>query len=245
MIFRNFRPKDDRPLVEKIIILKARHGPFLVLKMMETFFGIKKDQKQTFDEKGKRLVVSIIKTFPYKIIQVKTSKKDGYWALKVGFGALKISKIKKPLLGIIKGAGYQKNQAPLYLRETRISDENKFKVGDQLEVKDFLKPGEMVQVTGKTKGRGFAGVVKRWGFGGGPRTHGQSDRERAPGSIGQRTTPGRVWKGKKMPGHMGNKLKTIKGLKVFKIDEEKNELWLTGLIPGAKGGLVKIKKLNV
>ena len=213
--------------------------------MIRTFFGIKKSQKQTFDEKEKRLVVSIIKTFPYRVIQVKTKKKDGYQALKVGFG-LRTSKLKKPRLGEIKGAGYQKNQTPLYLREIKIEneDKDKFKVGDQIEAKDFLKPGEVVQITGKTKGRGFAGVVKRWGFAGGPRTHGQSDRKRAPGSIGQGTDPGRVWKGKRMPGHMGSKTKTIKGLKVFKIDEEKGELWLTGLTPGVKGGLIKISKLK-
>jgi large subunit ribosomal protein L3 len=222
--------------------LKARSGPFLVVKMINTFFGIKKGQKQTFNEKGKRLVVSVIQTFPLRVMQVKTKEKDGYQALKVGFGNLRISKIKKSLLGEIKKAGLEKNQAFLYLREIKITDEDKAKIGDKLEMKDFLKVGEAVQVTGETKGRGFAGVVKRWGFAGGPRTHGQSDRERAPGSIGQRTDPGRVWKGKKMPGHMGNKFKTIKGLKVFKIDEEKNELWLTGLIPGTKGGLVKIKR---
>lgn len=224
---------------------KARCGPFLVVKMIRTFFGIKKGQKQTFDEKEKRLVVSIIKTFPYRVIQVKTKEKDGYQALKVGFG-LRTAKIKKLLLGQIKGAGYQKKQAPLYLREIKIEDgdRDKFKVGDKIEVKDFLKPGETVQVRAKTKGRGFAGVVKRWGFAGGPRTRGQSDREKAPGSIGQGTDPGRVWKGKKMPGHLGDKTETVKGLKVFKIDEETGELWLTGLVPGVKGGLVKIGKLT-
>jgi len=118
------------------------------------------------------------------------------------------------------------------------------RVGEEIKVGDVFKIGDKVMVTGISKGKGFAGVVKRWGFAGGPRTHGQSDRERAPGSIGQTTTPGRVHKGKKMPGRMGGERVTIKGLKIIEIDEEKDLLVVKGLVPGAKKGLLIIKKKN-
>ncbi len=216
--------------------------------MINTIYGTKISQIQTFDEKGKRLVVTKIKANPCRVVQIKTKDKDGYWALQLGVGNKGIKRISKPLKEKIKGAGY-KNTAPLYLREVKLSKTNeeevkKMKIGDEIKAEEILQEGNRVKVTGKTKGKGFAGVVKRWGFAGGPRTHGQSDRERAPGSIGQRTTPGRVWKGKKMAGHMGNIIKTIKRLKVFKIDKEKNEIWLKGLVPGPKKSLIKITKLN-
>jgi len=189
------------------------------------FFGFKIKQTQTFDQQGKRLAVTLIKTAPLKISQIKKKDKDGYSALKVE---------------LAKGLSSQKQQ----FKEIRLEQEGEFKVGDEITVEKVFKVGDKIAVTGKTKGKGFSGVVKRWGFAGGPRTHGQSDRQRAPGSIGQRTDPGRVWKGKKMPGRMGNKQKTIKGLTVFKLDEKKNELWATGLVPGRKGGLLKISKLG-
>lgn len=189
---------------------------------INSFYGFKIDQTQTFDPKGKRLVVTKFKAGPLTIARVKTKDKDGYWAYQVAIEP-------KP----------KKKQ----LREIRINQEPELKIKEKIKITDIFKTGDLVRVTGITKGKGFAGVVKRWGFAGGPRTHGQSDRERAPGSIGQGTDPGRVWKGKKMPGHMGNKTKSIKGLKIFKIDEEKNELWIRGLVPGAKKGLVKITKV--
>jgi len=194
--------------------------------MITQFYGFKKEQEQTFDNEACRLVVTLVKALPLKVTQVKTNKKDGYFGLQV-----KITKDEK------------KKAKKLLLRELRQPEESELKVGAVIKIADVFKVGDYVQVRGMTKGKGFAGVVKRWGFRGGPKTHGQSDRERAPGSIGQRTTPGRIWKGKKMAGHMGARQKTIKGLKVYKIDEEKNELWLTGLVPGAKGGLLKISKL--
>jgi len=114
----------------------------------------------------------------------------------------------------------------------------------KIETKNFdLKPGDLVKITGISKGKGFAGVMKRWGFKGGPRTHGQSDRQRAPGSIGQRTDPGRVWKGKKMPGHLGNKKVTIKNLKIVSVDKEKQILTVSGPIPGSKNGRIAIRKI--
>jgi len=195
--------------------------------MITQFYGFKKEQEQVFDKEAYRLVVTLIQAHPLKVTQVKTNKKDAYFALQV-----KISKDEK------------KKTKKLLLRELRQKEETALKVGEIIKLADVFKIGDYVQVRGITKGRGFAGVMKRWGFHGGPKTHGQSDRQRAPGSIGQRTTPGRVWKGKKMPGHMGVKAKTVKGLKVYKIDEEKNELWLTGLVPGSKGGLLKISKIK-
>jgi len=191
---------------------------------VQQFYGFKVNQEQTFSDKGKRLVVTKIKTLPLKVERVKLKEKDGYWALQVVISRDQRKK-KKPLL-----------------REIKLTQAADFKTGETIKLSSVFKSGEKVQVKGVTKGRGFAGVVKRWGFKGGPRTHGQSDRQRAPGSIGQGTDPGRVWKGKKMPGHMGNKPKTIKGLRVFKVDDKNQELWITGLVPGVKGGLLKISK---
>ena len=194
---------------------------------INSFYGFKLGQKQTFNDEGKRLVVTRIKTLPLKAVRIKSEDKDGYWALQV-----EISKKQK---------AKSKKQKAL-LKEIKLGKTIDVKIGDEIKTSDVFKLGDSVEVRGITKGKGFAGVVKRWGFAGGPRTHGQSDRQRAPGSIGQGTDPGRVWKGKKMPGRMGSKTKTIKGLKVYKIDKEKNELWVTGLVPGGKGGMLRITK---
>lgn len=193
--------------------------------MINSFFGFKKDQVQAFNQKGRRVVVSRILALPLKIRRSKSEKRDGYQAL---------------VVEVIKDQ--KKKEKKNLLREIRLGKPAEFKPGGQIKLTDVFKTGDQVQVQGITKGRGFAGVMKRWGFKGGPRTHGQSDRKRAPGSIGQRTDPGRVWKGKKMPGRMGSRAKTIKGLTVYKIDEKKQELWLKGLVPGAEGGLIKISK---
>ncbi|MFC1711866.1 50S ribosomal protein L3 [Patescibacteria group bacterium] len=191
---------------------------------VKIFYGYKINQTRTFNDKGTSLVVTKIKTAPISVKRIKSEEKDGYNSLQV-----------------LVGKGLKKYKS--FIREIKLEKESTFKPGDTIKVNEVLKAGDKIAVTGITKGKGFAGVVKRWGFKGGPRTHGQSDRQRAPGSIGQGTDPGRVWKGKKMPGHMGNITKTIKGLKVYKINEEKNELWLTGLVPGNKSGLIKITKV--
>ena len=189
--------------------------------MLNTYFGYKLDQTQTFDNKGKRLVVTKIITKPLEVTRIKTPKKDKYGAIIVN----------------IKNSSKKK-----LLREIKITNIEEFKIGDKLTINQVFKEEDKVMVSGITKGKGFAGVVKRWGFAGGPRTHGQSDRLRAPGSIGQGTDPGRVWKGKKMGGRMGGKGKTIKGLKIIKINKEESQLWIAGLVPGAKKGLLKISK---
>lgn len=204
---------------------------------------------QAFTESGIRFPVTVVKTGPNIVIQVKTKEKDGYSGVQLGFGTRKIKNTTKPLLGHLKGAmekqkvkSEKQNMAPRFLREVRVEGDIEYKVGDLVNVPDVLKPGDFVQVTGVSKGKGFAGVVKRWRFAGGPKTHGQSDRLRAPGSIGQGTTPGRVLKGKKMAGRMGQEKVTIANLTVLKVDEEKGELWLSGPVSGARGTLLIVKK---
>ncbi len=192
--------------------------------------------------KGTRVPVTLVKTGPCIVTQVKKSEKDGYWAVQLGFGEKRIKNVTKPLQGHLKGA-IKGKKAPAFLREVIFDKEPDYKTGDIVTVDKVLKKGDLVSVAGKSKGKGFAGVVKRWGFAGGPRTHGQSDRLRAPGSIGQGTTPGRVHKGKKMAGRMGNQQVTIKNLIVVDVNNDTGEVALSGPIPGIPGGLVVIKKL--
>ena len=183
--------------------------------MVNVFWGTKLTQEQAWTKSGIRLVVTLIRTLPMTVTQVKTDDKDGYQAIQVGFGGKK--------------------------REIREANEG-MKAGEVIEVATVLQPGDLVKVTGKSQGKGFAGVVKRWGFKGGPKTHGQSDRLRAPGSIGQGTDPGRVHKGKKMAGRMGGDQVTVRNLTVVKVDPEKQEVWVSGVVPGNKGGVIAITK---
>ena len=206
--------------------------------MFNTFFGTKLNTVQAFNNKGNRLVVTNIKVDPAIVTQLKSQEKDGYWALQLAFGQKSTKKITKPIKFHLKGA--KLSRTPLFLREIKRDAQPTIKVGDQVKISDIFKTGDKIKVTGLSKGRGFAGVMKRWGFAGGPRTHGQSDRQRSPGSIGQRTDPGRVWKGKKMPGHYGYKNKTIIGLRIFNIDEDKNILQVSGTVPGSRNSLLKI-----
>lgn len=214
--------------------------------MIPGILGQKIDQTQRFTQEGKRIPVTLIKAGPCPLVQIKTDTEDGYWAVQLGFGEKKEKNTSKPILGHLKKAGFKKT--PRFLREIRVdskqltANSKQLKVGKAIKVTDVFKAGDKVTVTGVSKGKGFAGVVKRWGFAGGPRTHGQSDRERAPGSIGQTTMYGRVHKGKKMPGRMGGERVTIKGLRVIKIDEKKNLLVVKGLVPGAKKSLLIIQK---
>lgn len=196
---------------------------------------------QTFVE-GTRVPVTLVKTGPCIVTQIKKENTDGYWAVQLGFGQKKIKNIGKSAKGHLKGATKDK-MAPRFLREVKLDDEPKVKKGDVISVADVFRKGDLVEVFGVSKGKGFQGVVKRWRFAGGPRTHGQSDRLRAPGSIGQGTTPGRVWKGKKMPGRMGGKRVNIKNLVVVSVDEKDNELALSGPVPGSNSSLLMIHKL--
>jgi len=206
--------------------------------MISSFFGLKLDTAQIFNDKGNRLVVTNIKAEPLTITQIKNNNKDGYWAIQTAIGFKPKKSLTKPLKIHLKGAKLK--QAPLHLREIRLNKKPDLKVGDQLTIDKIFKINDQIKVTGLSKGRGFAGVIKRWGFHGGPRTHGQSDRERSPGSIGQRSDPGRVWKGKKMPGHYGHATKTVSGLKVINIDKDKNILQVFGTVPGSRKTLLKI-----
>ena len=197
---------------------------------------------QTFVH-GIRVPVTKVVAGPCVVTQVKNRDRDGYWSVQLGFGERKIKNLSKPLQGHLKGA-IKNNKAPYYLREVRLKKEADVKVGDSVKASDIFKVGDVVSVTGISKGKGFAGVVKRWHFAGGPKTHGQSDRQRAPGSIGQGTTPGRVLKGKKMAGRMGMDRVTIKNIHIIFVDDEKNEITLSGPIPGHFGSKLMLTRIS-
>lgn len=210
--------------------------------MLNTILGAKKEMSQTFVQ-GTRVPVTYIKAGPCIVTQIKKQDKDGYWAIQLGFGEKRTKNITKPLQGHLKAAYKDKKTAARFLREVRLDSQPDVKVGDTVSISDIFSVGDVVAVTGTSKGKGFAGVVKRHRFAGGPRTHGQSDRLRASGAIGQGTTPGRVWKGKRMPGRMGTDTVTVKNLKVVSVDPEKSELTLSGSVPGSPGSLLIIRKL--
>src|SRR3989304_1294926 len=207
---------------------------------MDTILASKGGMSQTFVE-GRRVPVTKVVAGPCVVTQIKKEYKDGYWAVQLGFGEKRIKNVTKPMQGHLRGV-IKEQKAPRFLREIRLESEPTFKVGDIVSASEIFKVGDIIQVTGTSKGKGFAGVVKRYHFAGGPRTHGQSDRERAPGSIGSTTTPGRVLKGKRMAGRMGQDQITVKNLKVVSIDADKNEISLSGPIPGSRNSLVIITK---
>ncbi|MBI1869401.1 50S ribosomal protein L3 [Candidatus Gottesmanbacteria bacterium] len=214
--------------------------------MIPGILGRKLSQSQTFSEDGKRIPITVIMAGPCTVVGVKTEKIDKYQALQLGFANKKSNLISKPVKGHLKKAGLE-NNLPRFLREIRLEKgvqiADTIKPGATIMLADVLKPGDRVAVSGVSKGKGFAGVVKLHHFRGGPRTHGQSDRERAPGAIGQTTTPGRVYKGKRMARRMGNDKVTVNNLPVIALDTEKNLLTLKGLVPGAVGSLLTIRKL--
>src|SRR6266403_965950 len=206
--------------------------------MINTLLGQKIDQTQKFLENGKRIPVTLISVADNSVLQIKTVDRDSYTAVQLGFGTKK--KPTKALAGHAKKAGFDKTSS--FVREVRLDDTDLPTAGDAIAVETIFQPGDIVEVTGTSKGKGFAGVVKRHNFRGGPKTHGQSDRERAPGSIGQTTTPGRVYKGKRMAGRMGSDRVTLPNLTVIAVDSEKKILFVSGLIPGHRNGMVTIKK---
>lgn len=214
--------------------------------MINSIIGTKITQSQAYTPEGKLIPVTSILTGPCVVVNIKSEDKDGYNAVQLGLGARRIITVTKPQLGNLKKAGLEK-KPPRFLREVRLSDLSNLgdlKLGIEIKIEDVFAAGDTVQVTGISKGKGFQGVVKRHHFKGGPRTHGQSDRERAPGSIGSTTTPGRVYKGKRMAGRMGNDRVTIKNLKVIAVDGEKNILTISGLVPGGRNALLIIKKTS-
>lgn len=203
---------------------------------LNTVFGTKIGQTQGFLENGKRIPLSCIRIGQNTVTQLKTTEHDGYEAVQIAFGTK--NKISKSTVGHTKKAGVQKN--PRFFREIRVEGDAGIALGADVVINEVLKPGDLISVTGTSKGKGYAGVVKRYNFSGGPRTHGQSDRERAPGSIGQSTTPGRVYKGKRMAGRMGNEQVTIHNLVVVDIDGD--TVIIKGLVPGGIGSVIKIVK---
>lgn len=211
--------------------------------MLQTILGSKGKMSQTFVH-GIRVPITKVVAGPCVVTQVKTQDKDGYWAIQLGFSKRKIKNITKPLQGHLKGAIGKTKWAPKFLREVRFEKDPNMKVGDTVKASDIFKVGDIVSVTGTSKGKGFAGVVKRWHFAGGPKTHGQSDRQRSPGSIGQGTTPGRVLKGKKMAGRMGFDKVTVKNIHAISVDPEKNEIFLSGPIPGTFGSFLFLRKIS-
>jgi large subunit ribosomal protein L3 len=197
--------------------------------------GNKIGMTQIFDESGNIIPVTILKVGPCVITQVKTENLDGYKAVQVGYSNVSSKTLTQPELGHLQKSNIQ---ALKYLKEFRVDNENDFEVGQILKV-DLFSPGQVVTVKGKTIGKGFAGLQKRHNFSRGPMTHG-SKNHRAPGSIGMGTTPGRVLPGKKMAGQLGNKITTIKKLKVVQLNLEENILVIKGSVPGKPGNLLSI-----
>ncbi|MDA1278524.1 MAG: 50S ribosomal protein L3 [Chloroflexi bacterium] len=188
-----------------------------------------------YHEDGTAESVTAVEVGPCVVTQVKTKARDGYEAVQIGFSAAR--KLSSP------DAGHQSRSGRKfeYLQEFGVGDLSEFEVGQELKANVFAV-GEPIQVIGSSKGHGFSGVIRRWNFHGGPKSHGQSDRYRSPGSIGAGTSPGRVWPGTKMSGHYGVDRVTVKGLKVVATDTEKNVVLVRGSIPGAKNGIVRIEK---
>lgn len=207
--------------------------------MVNKLFGRKLGMTRYFLDEGECVPVTIVKIESGVVIQKKTLKKDGYEAIQVGFKAQKAKHFNKPLQGHFKTAG---DRYFSLLREIRVDDTSLFELGQEIQP-DFFQIGELVKVSGKSKGRGFSGVTKRWGFSGGRKTHG-SRSHRVPGSIGQSATPGRVYKGKKLPGKMGFQKVTIKNLKILDIRPDMNVIALKGSIPGSINSIVEIFKVS-
>ncbi|RLD14958.1 50S ribosomal protein L3 [candidate division KSB1 bacterium] len=203
---------------------------------MAGILGLKVGMTQIFDNDGLVVPVTVIKAGPCYVTQIKTKEKDGYDAVQLAFLDAKEKRVTKPLKGHFEKAGVSPKR---FIVEFDFGQDHGLNVGDKVSV-DILKEGTLVKVSGTSKGKGFQGVVKRHHFNGGPKTHGQSDRWRAPGSIGQSSYPSRVFKGMRMAGRMGGKRSTLKNVKVVKVDAENNLLFLKGAVPGSRNSLVEI-----
>ena len=204
--------------------------------MNKAIVGKKVGMTQIFDEAGKTIPVTVIEAGPCVVAQVKTVESDGYNAVQLGFGDVKESKLNKPEIG-----HFTKSKLPLkkHLREFRVDSVEAVKVGDEIKV-DTFTAGDKVDIQGISKGKGFQGVIKRHGQSRGPMGHG-SMYHRRPGSMGPTSTPGRVFKGKKLPGHMGRNTITIQNLEVVAVDLDKNVILVKGSVPGAKGSILKVE----
>ncbi len=206
--------------------------------MGKKLIGRKLGMTRYFIEDGASVPVTLIKAGPCVVIQKKTLEKDGYEAVQVGFEAQKEKRINKPIKGHFKAAG---DRFFMHLAEIRVDNASDFEVGQEIK-SDIFEIGDVVQVCGRSKGRGFTGVTKRWGFSGGRKTHG-SRSHRVPGSIGMSATPGRVFKGKKLPGRMGNQRITVRNLRVLDLRPEQDVIALKGSVPGSRNSLVEIAKI--
>ena len=204
--------------------------------MKKGIIGKKIGMTQIFDEKGNVIPVTVIEATPNIVAQVKTVETDGYNSIQLGYGEVKDKHINKPEKGHFAKAGLT---AKKHLREFRVEDVENYKVGDEVKA-DIFEAGEKIDVQGTTKGKGFQGVIKRHGQHRGPMGHG-SMYHRRPGSMGPTSTPGRVFKGKKLPGHMGRVTVTIQNLDVVKVDSDKNVVLVKGSVPGPKGAILKLK----
>lgn len=200
--------------------------------------GQKLGMTRVFDQAGKAVPVTVIAAGPCPVVDVRTPEKNGYSAIVLGFAERKQNKVNKPMKGVYDRAGV----APCrWLREFRIDNAADYAIGQTVDVSVFTE-GEIVRVTGTSKGKGFAGGMKRWNFGGLQATHGVSVSHRKPASSGASSYPSHIFKGKKMPGHLGNERVTIKNLTVVAVDKENNLLLIKGAVPGAKNGLVLVRK---
>ena len=207
---------------------------------MKGLLGKKVGMTQIFDESGAALPITLIEAGPCYVTQIRRPEKDGYAAVQLGFGEIKPRRLTGGQLGHLKRNELQPMR---YLREFRTKSAEELAEGDVLTVALF-EVGDRVDIVGTSKGKGFQGGVRRYGFKGGPRTHGQSDRVRAPGSHGATTTPGRVFKGSRGPGHMGSHRVTSENLRVDLVDTERNLLGVRGSVPGAKGALVIVREVR-
>ncbi|MBE5819952.1 MAG: 50S ribosomal protein L3 [Clostridiales bacterium] len=203
--------------------------------MKKAILGRKVGMTQIFDEQGKVIPVTVIEAGPCTVVQIKNIDTDGYSAVKLGFGEIKEKKLTKPAKGTFTKANVTPKK---HLREFRL-EEITYNVGDEVKA-DIFAQGESVDITGTTKGKGFQGVIKRHGQSRGPMGHG-SMYHRRPGSMGSTSTPGRVFKGKKLPGHMGMTTVTIQNLEIVRVDLDKNVILVKGSVPGNKGAILKIK----
>jgi len=206
--------------------------------MIQGILGKKLGMTQVFVADGRRIPVTVVEAGPCTVVQKKTESTDGYNALQVGFEAKKSHRVTKPMMGHFKKAD---QGAFTTLRELAADNVDEYQVGDQVTCDSVFKAGDIVDVTGTSKGKGFQGVIKRWGFSGGRATHG-SKFHRGPGSIGMSASPARVHRGKKMPGQMGNARVTQQNLEIVEVRADQNLILVKGAIPGPNQGLVLIRK---
>lgn len=205
---------------------------------LDAFYGVKAGMTRIFDENGNHIPVTVIKLIPNIVTQVKTEAKDGYTAYQLGYGEKRESLLVKPVKGHLAKAGTKLNLTNF--SEVKASDVSEASLGQEVSLEGF-DANVFVDVTGISKGKGFAGVMKRYNFRGGPGSHG-SHFHRRPGSMGNRATPGRIFKNKKMPGHMGVDTQTVQNLKIVEVNTEKGYLLIKGSVPGGKEGFVRIAK---